>query len=492
MKAVKYLVMGAFVFGLSAPVMAQDYISAIENVSKALKSDPSGAAGAKQVVKDYLKQFKKDPKALVALGNSYLAVKNYDQANAIADMALKKNKNFGDAYILKGDAEVLKDDGGNAAMWYQQAMQLDPKNPMGYTRYANVYRKRSPSESERVLNELRANVPEYPIDAEMGHNYYESGNDAKAFEAFSKAKINSISESYIAEYILSAFSTGKYDKGLEVAKTAISRFPKNKAFLRLAMFNAVEANSPEGVSFAEQLISSSDVEKRSNDFNYYARALMNAGKLTEAIEQFNKAFSMDNTQVANLQSISEAYTALGDMDKAEEFSIKYLENNPNAKPSEYSKLASVYIEKTKEAMELAKEAKEAKKNAEVDQYNADASSNWQKALNIYDKLVAKHPHTADYAAFQKGHQAFVLGMDDEAIRFLQPLVNTIKAKGDLSDDDKYYLSNSSFDLGYIYWSGKNDLDAAKPFFQDVYNYSTVESHKNIAKKALGLDEEEQQ
>ena len=114
--------MGAFVFGLSAPVMAQDYISAIENVSKALKSDPSGAAGAKQVVKDYLKQFKKDPKALVALGNSYLAVKNYDQANAIADMALKKNKNFGDAYILKGDAEALKDDGGNAAMWYQQAM----------------------------------------------------------------------------------------------------------------------------------------------------------------------------------------------------------------------------------------------------------------------------------------------------------------------------------------------------------------------------------
>ena len=83
-------------------------------------------------------------------------------------------------------------------------------------------------------------------------------------------------------------------------------------------------------------------------------------------------------------------------------------------------------------------------------------------------------------------------MDDEAIRFLQPLVSTIKAKGDLSDDDKYYLSNSSFDLGYIYWSGKNDLDAAKPFFQDVYNYSTVESHKNIAKKALGLDEEEQQ
>jgi tetratricopeptide (TPR) repeat protein len=194
--------------------------------------------------------------------------------------------------------------------------------------------------------------------------------------------------------------------------------------------------------------------------------------------------------VANLQSISEAYTALGDMDKAEEYSIKYLENNPNAKPSEYSKLAGVYIEKTKEAMELAKAAKEAKKTAEAGQYDTDAATNWQKALSIYDKLVAKHPHTADYAAYQKGHQAFVLGMDDEAITFLQPLVSNIRAKSELTDDDKYYLSNSCFDLGYIYWSSKNDLDAAKPFFQDVYNYSTVETHKNIAKKALGLDEEQ--
>ena len=359
---------------------------------------------------------------------------------------------------------------------------------MGYTRYANVYRKRSPSESERVLMELRKNVPEYPIDAEMGHNYYESGDDAKAFDAFSKANLNTIAEAYLGEYALSAFSTGKYDKGLEIAKAAINRFPKNNGFLRLAMFNAVEGkNVSDGVNFAEKLINS-DIEKRSSDYTYYGRALMNAERYEQAISQFTKAFSLDNTTVANLQSISDAYTALGDIDKAEEYSLQYLDKNANAKPSEYSKLASVYVEKAKQAIEKAKAAKEAKKNDELAAAEAEKATNWQKALNVYNKLAEKHAHTTDFVAFQKGHQAFTLEMDDEALTYLVPLVNNLKSKAELDENDKYYLSSASFDVGYIYWASKNDLDTAKPYFQNVYDYSDVESHKKIARQALGIEE----
>ena len=36
-------------------------------------------------IKEYQKEFKKDPKALVALGNLLAMNKNYDQANAVAD-----------------------------------------------------------------------------------------------------------------------------------------------------------------------------------------------------------------------------------------------------------------------------------------------------------------------------------------------------------------------------------------------------------------------
>lgn len=150
MKAIKYLCSVALVLGLSAPVMAQeaDYGSALEPISKALKANPSFDA-VKGLVKDYQKNYKKDPAALVSLGNTFLSAKLYDQANAMADLALKRDKNYGDAFILKGDIEAMKDEGGDAAMWYNQCMQLDPKNPTGYLRYASVYRKRAPEEADQ-------------------------------------------------------------------------------------------------------------------------------------------------------------------------------------------------------------------------------------------------------------------------------------------------------------------------------------------------------
>ena len=179
---------------------------------------------------------------------------------------------------------------------------------------------------------------------------------------------------------------------------------------------------------------------------------------------FLKSFSMDATDFKNLQSISESYTALGNTDKALEYSIMYLDKNPDAKPSEFSKLASIYIDKVK--------------NGE------DKDANWLKAMGVYDNLAAKYPHTANFVKFQKGHQAYVCEKDDEAIGYLTGLINDLKAKGDLDEDEKGYLLNACSEVGYIYWASKNDLDTAKPFYETVIQ---LDRNNSIAKKALGLD-----
>lgn len=59
---------------------------------------------------------------MVALGNLLAMNKNYDQANAVADAVIAKFKNYGDAYILKGDIYAMQDNGGEAATWYGQCM----------------------------------------------------------------------------------------------------------------------------------------------------------------------------------------------------------------------------------------------------------------------------------------------------------------------------------------------------------------------------------
>ena len=416
MKAVKYVFAGLLMMGLSAPVMAQSYESALETVSKALKADPSGLASAKAAVKDFTKSFKKDPAAMVALGNTYLAVKNYPKAVECANLALKKNKNFGDAYVLLGDIEALKDDGGEAAMWYQQAMSLDPKNPDGYMRYANVYRKRSPQESERVLNELRKNIPDYPVEAESAHIFY-------------------------------------------------TCFPSNHGFIRLALLNANSGkNYGEAVEFAKKLMASG-ADVNAGDHSYYGQALAGNGQFAEAIEQYNKAYSMDAENVKVLQLISEAYTGMGDEDKALEYAQQYMDKNPTPKVSEYNKLATIYIAKVKKG--------------------EDPQGNFAKAMAVYDKVAEKVPAAGTWAKFQKGYQAYAAELDDEALNQYLPLITELENKGSLDEDETNYLKTAYRSVGYIYWSSKKDLTSATPFFQKLYN---LDPNDKLAKQALGIED----
>ena len=411
--------------GLSAPVMAQSYESALETVSKALKADPSGLASAKAAVKDFTKSFKKDPAAMVALGNTYLAVKNYPKAVECANLALKKNKNFGDAYVLLGDIEALKDDGGEAAMWYQQAMSLDPKNHICYT----------------------------------------SGQYDNAMEYFNKSNPEKLTEGRLGEYALAALSNENFDKGLEISKIAIRRFPSNHGFIRLALLNANSGkNYGEAVEFAKKLMASG-ADVNAGDHSYYGQALAGNGQFAEAIEQYNKAYSMDAENVKVLQLISEAYTGMGDEDKALEYAQQYMDKNPTPKVSEYNKLATIYIAKVKKG--------------------EDPQGNFAKAMAVYDKVAEKVPAAGTWAKFQKGYQAYAAELDDEALNQYLPLITELENKGSLDEDETNYLKTAYRSVGYIYWSSKKDLTSATPFFQKLYN---LDPNDKLAKQALGIED----
>lgn len=89
MKAIKYLISGALALSMSVAANAQveDYNAMLEPIVKELKANPNDNKAAKNLLKEYNKVFKKNPEALVALGNAYLTVKNYDMANHYADLA---------------------------------------------------------------------------------------------------------------------------------------------------------------------------------------------------------------------------------------------------------------------------------------------------------------------------------------------------------------------------------------------------------------------
>ena len=469
MKAVKYLVAGLLMMGLSAPAMAQEvnYKDMLKPIETTLKAGNATSKEFEKEIKEYQKVFKKDPKALVALGNALVINKQYDQANAVADAIIAKFKNYGDAYILKGDIYAMQDNGGEAATWYGQCMTMDPKNPQGYISYANVYRKIDPQASAEALSKLREVDPNYPIEAETGHNYYSIGNYDKAYENFSKAKHSTMEEYIFYEYCFTAYVLNKKEEALALCKEGMQKYPKDTAFQILAMRSAVDTqNFEEALQYANAIMSNDDVKKNSSIYSYYGLALAGNKQYEQAIEQYNKALETNKDDVKPYQYLAEVYKSMGNEDKALEYSQTYMDKNPNAAPSDFVKMAEIY-------------------NAKAQKGGPNKAANVDKAISVYNSFAAKYPQLKSYADLQAANIAFQNEMDDKALENYEKVINEVENK-QYDEDEKGYLMQAYKNAGYIYWSSKNNLEAAKPYFEKLLK---LDPNNALAKKALGLEEE---
>lgn len=473
MKKIKYVVAGLLMMGLSVPAMAQNanYNAMLKPIEQSLKATPNmDAKTLKNLIKDYQKEFKKEPKALVALGEALLMNKQYDEATNIANAVVAKYKDCGDAYILLGDIAAMKDDGGNAAMWYEQSMSMDPKNPQGYMRYSNVYRKRSPEESERALNLLKQNCPDFPIEAEAGNNFYLAGNYAKAYEYFSKTNRDKLEEYYLVGYAVSAYMANKKDESLDISKFGIQKFAKDITFDRVALWSAVDLQkNDEAINFAKVIINTDSVEKSARDYIYYGLALKGNKRYDEAIAQYQKAFDLTKDDYKPYQYMADTYAEMGQEDKALECNEIYMAHNQNATPSDYAKLANIYVQKAEKA-------------------GPTKQANLDKAYGIYNQMAEKWPTIAAWVNNMAGMQASKAGQDEKGAEFFQKAVDLLANKADRQEDETSTLKSALANLGYYYWVTKNDLEAAKPYYEQLVKLDPEDKN---ARAALGLDAQEE-
>lgn len=450
--------------GLAAPAMAQEvnYKEMLKPIETTLKAGNTNPKELDKTLKDYQKEFKKDPKALVALGNILAMNKDYDHANAVADAVIAKFKNYGDAYILKGDIYAMQDNGGEAATWYGQCMTMDPKNPQGYISYSNVYRKIDPAASADALNKLREINPNYPIEAEAGHNFFSAGQYEKAYEYFTKAKPSTLEEYTFYEYAFTAYILNKKDESLNLCDAGIQKYPKDAAMQILALRSAVDLEKYDvALQHANVIMSTDSIKKNASILSYYGMALAGNKQYDEAIAQYQKALEMKADDPKPLQYISEAYKSMGNEDKALEYNQQYMDKNPNAAPTDFMKLAEIYVNKAK---------KDANNKAE----------NIDKAINVYAKLAEKYPTLKPFAKLQEGNTAFQNELDDKAIPAYQEVITELEAK-QCDEDEISYLKQAYQYMGFIYTYDKQDFDTAKPYFEKLLK---LDPNNKIAKDAF--------
>ena len=397
MKTIRYFVFGALLTIVGAPANAQnDSKAAIEQVVSILKS---GAADADKQIEKLAKPFKKDGKTITAIGREYLRIDNSAKAEEYANMAVSKNKSCGEAYILLGDIAIRNDDGGRAAEMFQQAMYMDKTNPEGYRRYAFLMAKSSPETSFDALEQLRQNVPGYPVDILAAEIADRTGNMKKAIEYYGKVDKTKMEDSQLASYATDLFLNADYTKSLEIAQYGLQHSSRNAAFNRLSLYNYTEMKDyAKALEYADKLFNASDSAKFSAfDYQYAGHANFGAKNYDKAREAFGKILTLgdanDDAKLDAMKQIATAYSEEEDYENAIPAYEKYLEKNTNATASDYAELGTMC---TYNANKLTGDAQLAAV---------------EKADKVYADLAGKFADAAEFAAFQRARIAGIIDSD---------------------------------------------------------------------------------
>ena len=472
MKAIKYLFTAALLAGFSTAALAQDGSKAdVDAVKKIISNKP---ADLDKQMKPFYKANRKNADNLVAFGREFLAVKDTANAKTYANYALEASKNkSAAAFLLLGDIEAISDNGGGAAAQYEQAIYVDPKNPEAYYKYANVYRKISPSGAVAKLNELRQQRPDIAVDALAGRIYYMSNEFDKALAAYDKADKNLMEERDLSDYAMAAFFKAQNQKSLDIAKFGLTKKPRHAAFNRLAFFNSTELkNYDDALMYADRLFNQSDSAKFSYyDYTYYGNALSGAKQPEKAIEMYQKALQqedMDNKakRAGVIKQLSDAYREKEDYPNAIKFYKEYLDNIDKPSANDMALLAGLYMQ-------------------QGSTLNGDAQvAAFKQADATYATLAEKFDGAAEYATFMRARVNGQMDPDQSkglAKPFYEKLVELIGPKAELDATEKARLKESYHYLISYYFIQKDDKATAKEYAAKML---TIDPENEIAKQVM--------
>ncbi len=467
MKAIKYLLAGAMSLLFAAPMMAQDVKADVAAITKVIADNKGNAKGADPQVKEFVGKYKKDAVALAGLGRAYLAVDDTLNAAKYAELARVRNKNCGDAYILLGDIEAMKNDGGNAAQWYNQATVMDPTNPQGYIRYAHVYSKRNPEMSVQKLEELRKIDPSYPVDSEAGHFFYRADKFDRAMEYYGRLPLDRLDESRLVEFALAAYFKGESQRSLEITQHGVRRHPRNAGLNRMNFYNYTDLKDYENaLRYADALFHASDSAKfTARDYQYCGYAHIGMKNFDGAIEQFSKALELNPDLNDVKKQLSDAYIAKKDYSRGLALYDEYLSKVEKASVADLDGLAKLYADQAA--------------NSEGDERIAALKN----ADRVYGELGDKYPSNLLYVSRMRARLNSQL--DPETTEGLaKPYYEKYAecAKAEYPDNPKLLIEPYSY-LGYYYLQ-QNDNETSKTYWQLILDIDPDNAQAKAAYEAL--------
>ena len=378
--------MGVLLAGFSTTAIAQE-----AELNAALEGIKSQAPNVAELAKTAYKKNKKNAEALVQIGRAFFEQK--DTANAImfanyANEAGKPKYQYAPAYLLLGDIEAsYGTDGGKAASYYNQAINFAPTNPEGYKKWAMVYRKISPSQAAKKLQDMKAMCPNEDVDAITAHIYMLAGDEKQAYENYMKADINKLDKGNLNEFVRCSYFTGHFEDALRAAEAGLKLEPRNPTFNRLAMFSNYELKNYDAAKgYINKYFNETDSAKFSEYDHFYTALIYQALEdKANMYVHYDKALDLvnDSSMIkrwAIQKAISDSYLKEQNFEKSIKYYQDMLASKPDVNFDDEEGLANIYSKWG--------EADPAKKAEYVN-----------KAVQIFREAGAKYPIQQVYATY---------------------------------------------------------------------------------------------
>ena len=275
-----------------------------------------------------LKKAKKNAEVNVGIARAYYQAGLRTLVPVKLEIARKVAKKSPLLYIFEGDMLTAEQKYGEAAGKYEQAVYFDPSNTVATIKCAEVYESINPTLAVEKLKTVLAAHPDYTIaNRNLGRAYNTSGMYKHAIESFvtyygeGNCAYEDIWRLASAYYFTDQFAQSivLLDKGLE-------RDSMNFVLNRLRMYNAAKTKDlANGLPVATRFFSLTGNTFIDKDYAAYATVLADAGKFTEALEQYNKVITTNAAKPETYKELATLYTKIGDYAKSGETMQKYID-----------------------------------------------------------------------------------------------------------------------------------------------------------------------
>ena len=267
--------------------------------------------------------------SLVSSAMVNASTKMLDEAEELIKMGFEQDRKNYDLLVSAGDVYLEKNDGGNAATFYERAIAIDPKNPKAFVRVSVIWiRVKNYEQAQLDLNKAFEKDPNYAqawkYQAEL---YYAQRKFALAKEAY--GKYIDFSEPSIANqvrFVRILFLSKAYDEALERIEAVLVQDKENLLLNRLRAYSIAEVlegkSNPDqaksGIVSLNFYLSKVDPKKIIGaDYEYLAKLQIKTGSDdSAAIANYKRALELSPNNPDIYTDMAKAYNKMRQFDSA--------------------------------------------------------------------------------------------------------------------------------------------------------------------------------